>query len=185
MSEERSRPAPVNSAPVALRMAHFVIRTNRFEETVKWYETVLCAKIPFRNEGLAFLAFDEEHHRLAIVNNPNLKDSSDEIAAIDHVAFTYASLGDLLLTYERLKTSGIMPRYTFNHGMTTSFYYVDPNGNKIELQVDNFGTPQDATDFIQSPAFAANPVGVEFDPDALVKRWRAKEPLAELLKPAG
>lgn len=181
---ERSLTSEANAAPLAVRMAHFVIRTNRFEETVKWYQTVLCANIPFRNEGLAFLAFDEEHHRLAIVNIPSLKNSSDEIAAIDHVAFTYSSLSDLLLTYERLKASGIIPRYSFNHGMTTSFYYVDPNGNKIELQVDNFRTPQEATDFIRSPAFAANPVGVEFSPDALVKRWRANEPLTELLKPA-
>jgi len=32
-----------------------------------------------------------------------------------------------------------------------------------------------------SPAFARNPIGVEYDPDALVARFRSGVPVAELV----
>src|SRR3546814_2197885 len=48
------------------RLAHFVLRTSRFEELVDWYQTVLGATSAFKNEMLAFLSYDEEHHRVAI-----------------------------------------------------------------------------------------------------------------------
>ena len=57
---------------------------------------------------------------------------------LEHVAFTYASLGDLLDTYERLRELGITPYWSINHGPTTSLYYRDPDGNGIELQIDSF-----------------------------------------------
>jgi catechol-2,3-dioxygenase len=40
-------------------------------------------------------------------------------------------------TYTRLKALDITPHFTVDHGMTTSFYYVDPDGNSVELQCDN------------------------------------------------
>src|SRR3546814_3574325 len=49
------------------RLAHFVLRTSRFEELVDWYQTVLGATPAFKNELLAFLSYDEEHHRVAIL----------------------------------------------------------------------------------------------------------------------
>src|SRR3546814_7334846 len=41
------------------RLAHFVLRTSRFEELVDWYQTVLGATPAFKNELLAFRS--EEH----------------------------------------------------------------------------------------------------------------------------
>jgi hypothetical protein len=34
----------------------------------------------------------------------------------------------------------IRPFYSINHGPTTSLYYTDPDGNRVELLVDNFAT---------------------------------------------
>ena len=39
---------------------------------------------------------------------------------------------------------------------------------------------EDATAFFYSPAFAENPVGVEFDPEVLLARFRSGEPEADL-----
>src|SRR3546814_18993286 len=55
------------------RLAHFVLRTSRFEELVDWYQTVLGATPAFQNELLAFLSYDEEHHRVALLNVPGLQ----------------------------------------------------------------------------------------------------------------
>src|SRR3546814_17462514 len=67
-----------------------------------------------------------------------------------------------MATYERLRDKGIRPVFPINHGPTTSMYYADPDGNQIELQVDNYDKIEDATAFFYSEAFAENPVGVEF-----------------------
>jgi catechol 2,3-dioxygenase-like lactoylglutathione lyase family enzyme len=162
------------------RLAHFVLRTSRFEEMVNWYQTVLGATPAFKNEILAFLAYDEEHHRVAILAMPDLKPQPEGTVGVHHNAFTYSSLHDLLATYERLRDIGIKPVFPINHGPTTSLYYADPDGNQIELQVDNYDRIEEATAFFYSEAFAENPIGVEFDPDELLRRLRAGEPEDEL-----
>jgi len=48
---------------------------------------------------------------------------------VNHVAYTYANLGDLLDTYARLKQLGITPYWPIHHGVTLSFYYQDPDWN--------------------------------------------------------
>lgn len=47
-------------------IAHYGIRTSRYEELLRWYVTVLEARVLFQNDAAAFISFDEEHHRLVI-----------------------------------------------------------------------------------------------------------------------
>ena len=55
----------------------------------------------------------------------------------------------------------------------------------MEFQVD-CGTVQQATALMRTPAYAANPVGVLYDPDALLARFEAGEDEESLLaQPAG
>ncbi len=173
LSPDRGRIPPI-------RLAHIVRRTSRLEEMVDWYRTVLGAEVVHADAMLAFLTYDDEHHRIAIAQIPGLEEQPPLAAGTDHVAFTYADLGDLLYTYERLKSAGIEPYWPINHGPTTSLYYKDPDGNKIELQVDNFPTAEETNRWMRSGDFAANPIGVVFDPDDLLARYRAGEPLGRL-----
>jgi len=173
LSPDRGRIAPI-------RLAHVVRRTARFDEMIAWYRTVLGAEIVHADDVLAFLTYDEEHHRIAIARLPGLEEQSPAAAGTDHVAFTYPDLGDLLCTYSRLKREGIEPFWSINHGPTTSLYYKDPDGNKVELQVDNFATADECNAWMHSGAFAANPIGVVFDPEDLLARYRAGEPLETL-----
>lgn len=50
------------------KFAHFVLRTGQFDRMIAWYQTVLAARIVFRDEMLCFLSYDDEHHRLALIN---------------------------------------------------------------------------------------------------------------------
>ena len=104
---------------------------------------MLGAEVVHADGVLAFLTYDDEHHRIAIARIPGLEDQPPLAAGTDHVAFTHADLGDLLYTYARLKSEGIEPYWCINHGPTTSMYYKDPDGNSIELQVDNFPTAEE------------------------------------------
>jgi catechol-2,3-dioxygenase len=114
---------------------------------------------------------------------PGLSDDPDKIAhtGIHHTAFEYADLGELLDTFVRLKAEGIVPHGCLDHGMTTSFYYADPDGNLIELQADNFGDWEKSTEFMRSaPEFAANPIGTPIEPDELVAAREAGASLDEI-----
>ena len=81
-----------------------------------------------------------------------------------------------------LRDKGIRPVFPINHGPTTSMYYADPDGNQIELQVDNFPSMDECKAWFTSPEFAANPIGVDFDPAALMEKLRAGQPISELVK---
>jgi len=98
------------------------------------------------------------------------------------MAFTFKSLGELLDTYTRLKDSGIRPYWCINHGPTTSMYYRDPDNNQVELLIDNFEDVRDGKAYMQSPAFAENPIGVTFEPDSFVTRLRAGDSAEELIR---
>ncbi|KRB85538.1 biphenyl 2,3-dioxygenase [Sphingomonas sp. Root710] len=162
-------------------MAHMVIKTHRFQEVVEWYKTVLQTDVVFQNERVVFLTFDDEHHRIAIAHTPDIQSYSPGQCGIDHVAYSYGSLGELIHTYERLKAANIVPHWCINHGPTTSFYYKDPDGIRVELQVDNLAAV-DPRAFFGTDVFARNSVGVDFDPDVLAAKFHAGVDEAELMK---
>jgi catechol 2,3-dioxygenase-like lactoylglutathione lyase family enzyme len=164
------------------KFAHFVLRTGQLDTMAEWYQTLLAARIVFRDERLCFLSYDDEHHRLALINMPGAGVRDPESAGTDHVAYSYNGLGDLLATYRRLKSAGIMPNWPINHGVTTSIYYRDPDNNRVELQIDNFATPKELDGYFQSQAFRENPVGVTYDPEELCRRYEAGEPINSLLQ---
>ena len=43
---------------------------------VDWYTTVLAAEVVHSNDMLAFMTYDDEHHRLAIAAFPGLADQA-------------------------------------------------------------------------------------------------------------
>ena len=170
-----------------LKFVHVVYRTSRFAEMVRWYQMVFDAKVQYQNPALAFLTYDAEHHRFAFANLDVLQPNAGEkdrrgVVGVDHVAYTYASLNDLLENYAQLKAQGIKPYWCVHHGITVSMYYADPDGNQMEFQVDCFASNEDANAFMEGPHFAANPIGVEYDPDEWLAKARAGTPVSEFLR---
>jgi catechol-2,3-dioxygenase len=173
-----------DSAPIVpSKLAHFVLRTRRYEELIAWYQTVLGAKPVFASPFITFLTWDSEHHRIAIAHAPHFKDRPDDAVGLDHIAVTLPSAVDLLRTYERLRALGIEPTTPIHHGPTLSMYYLDPDKNSIELQVDAFDTEDELKAFFRSGQFRANPIGVLYDPAALLARWKAGASERELRAP--
>lgn len=165
------------------KFVHVVYRTRRFEKMIDWYKLVFDAKVQIQNPALAFLTYDEEHHRFAFANLSVLEPDGVEsdkqgIIGVDHVAYTYSSLDDLFENYEQLKSRNINPYWCIHHGVTISMYYADPDGNQMEFQVDCFSTNEESNAFMSGPGFAVNPIGVEFDPELWLAEKRKGVSLA-------
>ncbi len=193
MTTATSSPAPAGSTIDGrttfrpAKLAHVVLRTAHFDEAMAWYQQVLGAFTVFQADTIAFLTYDSEHHRIALAKVPPVEARPEDRArpGLEHIGFTYASLAELLGTFRRLRAAGIEPTWSVNHGPTTSIYYEDPDGNEIELQVENFADLQGLLEWGASGAFAINPIGTLFDPEDLARRLEAGEPDADLLRPPG
>lgn len=162
--------------------AHVVLKTSKFKKMLVWHKTVFEAQVSYEFETAAFLTFDDEHHRIAIANIPLLFRRWKLSAGVDHIAFTYGSLEKLLLNYERLKGYGILPAWCIHHGATVSMYYVDPDKNWFELQVDVFDSPDKLLAWAETPDFQMNPIGVDFDPDDMLAEFKSGTPVKELMR---
>src|SRR5437867_11822765 len=111
-----TRTLPASSQRIAPeKFAHVVLKTANYDAVITWYATVLQARVAFRNDVIAFLTYDDEHHRVAVINTPGSPASDPAAAGVHHIAYTYAGLGELLATYRRLKPSGVEPARCTNH----------------------------------------------------------------------
>jgi catechol 2,3-dioxygenase-like lactoylglutathione lyase family enzyme len=172
------------------KLSHIVVRTAQLAKLRAWYLTLLAARVAYENEQLCFMTYDDEHHRLGIVQLPGVAAVAPDAMppGLEHVSFTYDDLGQLLANYQRLKTLGIEPFWTINHGPTISMYYRDPDGNKVELQVDVFTTAEETNAFLEK-FYPENFMGIIFDPEEMIRKYEAGVPIADLLRrpplPAG
>ncbi|KAL2836396.1 Glyoxalase/Bleomycin resistance protein/Dihydroxybiphenyl dioxygenase [Aspergillus pseudoustus] len=151
-------------------LAHIVFRTRDLPRMLDFWATFLGAERVFENEFIAFLRYDQEHHRVAIIQEQDTGSCVPTAAGLHHVAFSYPSLRALLRAHQERKRLQIVPGWCVNHGPTTSIYYKDPDGNAIETQVDNFDTIEEANAFMTSDEFRQNPIGTDINPEELLRQ---------------
>ena len=168
------------------RLAHVVYRTRKFEQMLVWYKEMFHARVQHQNPVMAFLTYDDEHHRLAFIDLAIVQPDADEsekqgLIGVEHIAYAYQSLEELFENYVRLKSKDILPYWCIHHGLTISMYYTDPDGNQLEFQVDCFESTEESNAYICGPSFGVNPVGVEFDPEDWLRLVHAGALLSDFL----
>jgi catechol-2,3-dioxygenase len=147
---------------------HVNLKTTRLQEMVDWYSRLVGAEVLFQYEMGAWISNDEANHRIALLAFPGFSDDPEKETrtGLHHTAFEYAAFEDLNASYVRLKAEGIVPAFCLDHGMTFSYYYRDPDGNHVELQVDNFGDWSTSSAWMrESLEFQSDPLGKFVDPD--------------------
>jgi catechol 2,3-dioxygenase len=162
---------------------HFNLKTTRLQELIDWYTTVVGAEVTFKDATGAWLTNDGANHRIALLCFPGFVDDADRETrtGMHHSAFEYDNFTDLNESYLRLRDAGIEPDICIDHGMTLSYYYKDPDGNRVELQVDNFGDWHASKEWMRtSPEFRANPIGVFVDPARIAEAAAAGESFTEI-----
>jgi catechol-2,3-dioxygenase len=55
------------------KLAHIVLRTADKTAMTKFYVDFLGGTVVHENEVLSFITYDDEHHRIALLQIPNLK----------------------------------------------------------------------------------------------------------------
>ena len=166
---------------------HFLIKTTQKDAMRDFYVTVLGVSVTHSNDTITLLSFDDRYHRIALYANPLIEPRpfTPEVmrtAGVDHIAYEYPHLDDLLHNYVRVKRAGIEPYWTVNHGPVTCFFYRDPEGLALELLVDNFNHDVERTmEFLAGP-FDADPLGTNFDPEKLLAARKAGASPEELAR---
>ena len=164
------------------KLAHVVLRVGDLTRMKAWYLALLDGSVKFEDPRTVFISYDEEHHRLGLAAFGFCERPPETAFGLEHIAFGYDSLGALLATYSALKDRGDTPFMAINHGVTTSLYYKDPEGNGVELIVENFDTPDEADVFMASPLFEESRYGFPINPDHMLKRLRAGEEPSFILR---
>lgn len=167
------------------RLQHIGLLTGDLPRLLDWYKKVLGMR-PIHESinptdapadtspshlKAAFLSNDEMSHRFAVIEVPGLiaDPERSKHQRLQHVAFEFGTLDELLGTYARLKALGIMPQFSVDEGPQTGFYYEDPDGNSIEVNVCNYAERWAAIEHMQtSVEFDRRPLGVYLDPDKMI-----------------
>jgi catechol 2,3-dioxygenase-like lactoylglutathione lyase family enzyme len=185
------------------RLSEVVLRTSRYAEMKAWYQQVLGVKPFFEHTPpewesrraqlterlpgdlrLCFMRIASGYpfgQVVALFDYPGQQPSL-QASGMHHMQLRHGSLEDLFTRFERLAGIGLQPYKSFNHGPSTSFYYQDVDSNMVELSAANFATEQEFVAFMKSAAYAANPAGHAVDPAELVRRWRAGEAAADIVR---
>jgi catechol 2,3-dioxygenase-like lactoylglutathione lyase family enzyme len=169
------------------KLQHYGLTTANADGMIDWYRKVLGMTVNYRfaapagaqnapSFSAAFVSNDEVHHRIVFFEMPALVAGPEKArhARVQHVAFEYETLDDLLGTYARLKRLEILPVLAVDEGLQTGFYYTDPDQNSVELNVNNYGNEWTATEHMKTAAASAERSRRAFiDPDQMLAARRA------------
>ncbi|MFF1294661.1 MULTISPECIES: VOC family protein [unclassified Streptomyces] len=206
-SQSTATPAATETQAVALQIGEVVLKTGRYDDMAAFYTHVLGhgpfyertpdPDAPPRPEGMPERAVDVRLGFFRVHEGPHGSKGSQVLAlfgidrlagteasgpGLHHFQFAVGSLGELIAQAEHMATLGVRPHRAANHGQATSFYYRDPDANIVEFSCANFATTEQEVAFMSGPVFAANPSGLELDPERFVARYRAGDPKDELLR---
>ena len=122
------------------RVGHIVLNVRDVEASTKFYTDVIGFQIALQKEDATFLTCGTIHHDLALFK---AKQSFrlDGGVGLNHMALQVEDF-DMLTEYHHvLEQNNINIDRTTDHGMTSSIYFEDPDGNGIELFCNNQDNP--------------------------------------------
>ena len=123
--------------PTPVRLSHVVLNSNEPEKMRAWYEATLGFRLsdtlnhPHMGDLFYFMRCNAQHHSIAIARGPH--------ASLQHASFELRGLE------EWMRGSGQMIRAGFRKiwgpgrhsaGDNTFTYFIDPNGNTMELTTE-------------------------------------------------
>ncbi len=123
------------------KFAHVVFNTHRYQQMIDWYAVVFEARVQHQGKRLAFLTYDDEHHRFAFANlGPRNRATPSRASAPEPASTIWPTPGPgstICWTPTAVwKAQGHPAGPPDPARLTSSMYYCDPDGNGLEFQVD-------------------------------------------------
>jgi catechol 2,3-dioxygenase-like lactoylglutathione lyase family enzyme len=177
-----------------IRLSEVVLRTTAYDQLCDFYALLLDqprsvemtpppSPEPDEPSRICFFDFyfDPPYtERIAVFECKDLGDGPSS-HGLHHFQLRAPGIEALVALYRRLKERGYLPVEASNHGPGTSFYYLDPDGNKVELSALNFSSREEVRRFMATDEFRSNPNGFLLDPERLAVAAQAGGNLSELI----
>lgn len=142
------------------RIGHVGILVSDFERSLRFYTEVLGCKITNRTKRAdgsetAFLRFDDMHHDFVIGSAPpgvDVTAAGQRERLIQQIAFEVEDRDEFLKALAHLQAKGVkLVSGPLIHGFegggniygsgSRSFYFLDPDGNRLEIYTDMMRVP--------------------------------------------
>lgn len=119
------------------RTGHLVLKVKDLERSKRFFTEVLGLPVVGDNgKGMVFFSSDvnNNHHMLAIRQaKEDAPVASPQQVGMEHVAYELSSFAELQEAYRIFKEKGVKIDHTVFHGITKSIYFLDPDGNMLEV----------------------------------------------------
>ncbi len=121
-----------------IRVGHLVLNVKDLEASTKFYTDILGFEVSRSTPTGTFLSCGKIHHDLALFKAPEgAMPVTEGQLGLNHFAVQVADLADLTEVYNGLKDQDVNLDRNTDHGMTSSVYFFDPDGNRIEFFCNN------------------------------------------------
>ena len=147
------------------KVGHLVLSVKDVMASVKFYTEVLDMEAVDvkENHKVAFLSFGVQHHDIALFEAPEGAERGD--IGLNHFAMQIeGGIPELKELHQRLQDNGVTITGAIDHTITKSVYFLDPDGNQLEVFAEGFDEPLEALDFIRQGTYRVKPLelGVPF-----------------------
>jgi catechol 2,3-dioxygenase len=122
---------------------HVVLGVRDPQRSITFYTEALGMELVtfLEDMEMAFLSFGEHDHDLAVIKVPD--DQPVGSSGLAHTAMEIDGGPEQLRElYDLLKGRGVEVEMTADHVITKSFYFFDPDGNRLELYSQVMAPPE-------------------------------------------
>ena len=178
---------------------HIAFKTTNYKNMINFYKNLFGCEPLYQSDLITFLAYDDEHHRIAIANTSDvlnklnfiqkivmklkifLNKKIPSIEGLDHISYRINPIEKWFDFYFKAKERGLSPLWTVNHGWISGIYYRDPDNNLVEVFFEHFSTAEEFKENI-SPDFEDEPIGTNMDIEVLYEMFKSGADFSELIK---
>ena len=178
---------------------HIAFKTTNYKNMINFYKNLFGCEPLYQSDLITFLAYDDEHHRIAIANTSDvlnklnfiqkivmklkifLNKKIPSIEGLDHISYRINPIEKWFDFYFKAKERGLFPLWTVNHGWISGIYYRDPDNNLVEVFFEHFSTAEEFKENI-SPDFEDEPIGTNMDIEVLYEMFKSGADFSELIK---
>jgi len=147
------------------RVGHVGIQVTNVDRSLNWYRDILGLTVTGRwpmgeNGEMAFMRFNDDHHNIVLFTHPTRVTDENRHAgynALQHIALEVTDRDEWLKALADLKRKGVEivqgplihgpeggdgPGRNFGGSGSRSFYFLDPDANRLEIYTDMMQVPE-------------------------------------------